>query len=184
MFRSPRPLGVWPFWLRIGRIRLGIAHRLEPPFPPWRDAGRLGVHGAAESLIGNRQPVLKWRGIGLLGLRQQLLDFHFQIVEFLIGVAVADSGMLAGVCQNFRAIDGNSHLPDFQDAARRGHFQNLGKGSLEERAVVSPECAKGVMVGMDVGTHQARSHISVGGALDLPAGKHSRAVGILTRRAK
>jgi hypothetical protein len=49
-------------------------------------------------LIGNRQPVLKWRGIRLRGL-----------------------------CQNFRAIDGDGNLPDFKDTALRGHFQNWAK---------------------------------------------------------
>jgi len=92
--------------------------------------------------------------------------------------------VLAGVCQNFRAIDGDGNLPDFQDTALRGHFQNLGKCSMEERAVISPECANGVMVGMGIRTHKAHGHIGVTGALDLPAGKYSRAVGINQKRQK
>jgi len=78
-------------------------------------------------LIGNRQSILKWRGIGLLGLYQQLFDFHVQIVELLFGVTIAHSGVLACVCQNFRAIDADGNLPDFQDTAPRGHFQNWAK---------------------------------------------------------
>ena len=105
-------------------------------------------------------------------------------VELLFGVAIADSSVLAGVCQNFRAIDGDGNLPDFQDTALRGHFQNLGKCSVEELAVISPECANGVMVGMGIRTHKAHGHIGVAGALDLPAGKHSRAVGINQKRQK
>jgi hypothetical protein len=34
------------------------------------------------------------------------------------------------------------------------------------------------MVGTGIRTHKAHGHIGVTGALDLPAGKHSRAVGI------
>jgi hypothetical protein len=102
----------------------------------------------------------------------------------LFGVAIAHSSVLAGVCQNFRAIDGDGNLPDFQDTALRSHFQNLGKRTLEERAVISPECANGVMVGMGIGTHKTHGHIGVGGAFDLPAGKHSRAVGINQKRQK
>jgi hypothetical protein len=34
------------------------------------------------------------------------------------------------------------------------------------------------MVGMGIRTHKAHGHIGVTGALNLPAGKHSRAVGI------
>jgi hypothetical protein len=92
--------------------------------------------------------------------------------------------VLAGVCQNFRAIDGDGNLPDFQDTALCGHFQNLGKRTLEERAVISPECANGVMVGMSIRTHKAHGHISVAGALNLPTGKYSRAVGINQKRQK
>ena len=51
---------------------------------------------------------------------KQLLDFHFQIIELFFGVATAHSGVLAGICQNFRAIDGDGHLPNFQDPAVRG----------------------------------------------------------------
>lgn len=135
-------------------------------------------------LIRNRQPILKWRGIGLLGLCQQLFDFHVQIIELLFGVAIAHSGVLAGVCQNFRAIDGNGNLPDFQEPTLCSPFQNLGKRSPEQRAVISPECANGVMVGMRIRTHKAHGHIGVGGALDLPAGKHPAAIGINQERQK
>ena len=40
------------------------------------------------------------------------------------------------------------------------------------------------MVGVGIGTHKARGRIGVGGSLDLPAGKYSRAVGINQKRQK
>lgn len=36
-------------------------------------------------------------GIGLLGLGEEFLDFHIQLVEILFGVAKAHNGVLAGV---------------------------------------------------------------------------------------
>jgi hypothetical protein len=92
--------------------------------------------------------------------------------------------VLAGVCQNFRAIDGDGNLPDFPNRALRGHFQNLGKRTLEERAVISPECAQRIMDGMGIRTHKTHSHIGLTGALNLPAEKHSREVGINQKRQK
>ena len=55
---------------------------------------------------------------------------------------------------------------------------------MEKRAVISPECANGVMVGMCIRTQKAHSHIGMAGSLDLPAGKHSRAVRINQKRQK
>jgi hypothetical protein len=55
---------------------------------------------------------------------------------------------------------------------------------MEERAVISPECANGVMVGMGIRTHKAHGHIGVAGALNLPTGKYSRAAGINQKRQK
>jgi hypothetical protein len=40
------------------------------------------------------------------------------------------------------------------------------------------------MVGIGICAHKAHGQISVGGALDLPAGKHSRAIGINQKRQK
>jgi hypothetical protein len=54
----------------------------------------------------------------------------------------------------------------------------------EECAVVSPECANGVMVGMGIRTHNAHGRTGVTGALDLPVGEHSLALGINQTRQK
>ena len=55
---------------------------------------------------------------------------------------------------------------------------------MEKKAVFLPECANGIVIGVCIRTHKAHGHIGVAGALDLPAGKHSRAVGINQKRQK
>jgi hypothetical protein len=103
----------------------------------------------ALDFLGDRQPVLEWGGIGLLGFCQEFLDVEVEFLEFLLGVTVADGGVFAGVGEDFGAIDGEADLADFEDSAAGDHFQNLGEGALREEAFFLPEGAGGVD-GLDV----------------------------------
>ena len=97
---------------------------------------------AALDFLGDREAVLERRGIGLLGFGQEFLNFEVEFLELLLGVAVADGGVFAGVGEDFGAIDGD--LADFEDSAAGDHFQNLREGALEEVAFFLPEGAGGV----------------------------------------
>jgi hypothetical protein len=58
---------------------------------------------AAGDLFGNRQSLLRRRGIGLLGLGQELLYFQFELFDQFPGALVAHGAVFAGVGQHLGA---------------------------------------------------------------------------------
>ena len=127
---------------------------------------------------GDGAAVLQGRRVSLVGLGQQLGDLEVEGAQGFFGVAVADGGVLARVGEDFGAVDGHGDVPDLEHAAAGGQLEDLREGVREERAVVAPERAERVVIGVGVGAQEAHRDVFVGGALDLAAGERARGVAV------
>ena len=133
---------------------------------------------SAGDFFGNAQPVLQRSAVGLLGFGQQFFDLPVQLPDGFARMLVADGGVLAGVGHHLGPIHGHGNLTDLQKLQRLRQFQHPHKGLLQQRFVLAPEGANGVMVRMGVRTNHPHRHTVASRLFDAPRAENSGGIAV------
>ena len=109
---------------------------------------------AAGDLGGDAQPVLQRRGVGLLGLGQELLHLGFEQGDRFAGARAAHGAVFAGVGEDLGAVGGDGELAELEHLELLGQLQHLDETLVEQRLVLAAEGAARVVIRMRVGGEQ------------------------------
>ena len=138
----------------------------------------LNAVATAGDFAGDGESVFERRAVGVVRLREQLVDLLSEQKHLFYRVVVAHSAVFARVGEDFGAVDSERHIAHAQHFDARRRFEHLVKAALEKLLIFHPKSADAVVVGMGVRGEQTHGDVFVGESLDAPTAKRACGVAI------
>ena len=170
-----RVLALGPAGARLARRHLGLVVRplgLGARLGPSLEAPTRRIQPIAQGLpacdlLGQRLGVVLTLAVGRRGTLHQIRDVQLELIDQLARPLISHRTVLARRGLELAAVDADK--PDLDKLQLLGQQQNLQETLAKRRQVVAPKGRDRVMVGMDIGGHEAHPDIAVRRALDPPA---------------